>query len=315
MTSILLTQSRMFPEEDFAKQPLPAMTTLRAASKVLRSHAVASASASRFLVQDPPRRDPERKTGCGVLVGGNLDSAMAASASRRGNDDNGKASKKDKNNKDSGKSESSGAAADQLDPFDLTDLTTAFDRAEEHFTSELKKLRSAGGGKFTAEAIGAIPVQPDRKNPQTFPLRELATIAPLGGGSGGGAGARRWSILAFDESSIKPILSAVQRAEGFNQQPQRNPDNPLELVMTAEPERVEETAKRAKEACQAWRDRVRGDAHKRTELVKKLKSKGKMLGDDVRRLTEKVQKLQDERMKVIQQREKEVVNAIMARAG
>ncbi|KAL2270200.1 hypothetical protein VTJ83DRAFT_2384 [Remersonia thermophila] len=302
------------------------MTTLRAASKVLRSQAVARVSSSRsaLLAVIRSARPAVASTAPWQRPAGAAAarpfSQTATCQKRKGNDDGGKAGKKDKGHKDSGKAEPSGGAGagEGPDPFNLDDLTAAFSRAEEHFAAELKTLRSAGGGRFTADAIGAIPVQPDRKSPQTFPLRELATIAPLGGvggGGGGGAGARRWSILAFDEASIKPILSAVQKAEGFNQQPQRSPDNPLELVMTAEPERVEETARRAKEVCQAWRERVRGDAHKRAELVKKLKAKGALLSDDARRLTDKVQKLQDERMKVIQQREKEVVNAIMARAG
>jgi ribosome recycling factor len=209
---------------------------------------------------------------------------------------------------------SAGGALANFDPFDLQDIIDAFNRVEEHFMSELRKIRHSGGGKFTADAIGAIPVQPDKKNPQTFPLRELATIAPVGGGSaGGGAGARKWSILAFEESSIKPIMSAVQRAEGFNQQPQRNPENPLELVMTVEPETKEATAARAVKTCTAWRDRVRNEAHKRIDIHKKLFAQGKLVKDDAKRLNDKVQKLQDERMKVIKTREKEVTDAIMAR--
>ncbi|AEO53890.1 hypothetical protein MYCTH_2075565 [Thermothelomyces thermophilus ATCC 42464] len=195
--------------------------------------------------------------------------------------------------------------ADGPDPFDFGDLQAAFDRAEKRFGEELKKLRA--GGRSNADAIGAIPVQPDKRSPQTtFPLRELATVAPLGG--------RRWSILAFEEASVKPIISAVQRSDGFGgQQPQRSADNPLELTVTVEPERADALARRAKDLCQAWRTRVRDDAHRRAELHKKWRADGLLLADDLHRLKEKLQKLQDERMRGIQAKEKEVVAAIMAR--
>ncbi|KAK3300845.1 ribosome recycling factor-domain-containing protein [Chaetomium fimeti] len=199
-----------------------------------------------------------------------------------------------------------GAEADGVNPFDFTDLQNAFDRAESHFSEELKKLRS--GGRFNAEVIGAIPVQPDKKQPaQTFPLRELATVAPLGG--------RRWSILAFEEGSVKPIVSAVQRSPEFNQQPQRSADNPLELTMTVEPERADALARRAKEVCQAWRVRVRDDAHRRAVQHKKWRGEGVVLSDDAHKLKDKLQKLQDERMKGILAKEKEVIAAVMARAS
>ncbi|KAL2260130.1 hypothetical protein VTK26DRAFT_5957 [Humicola hyalothermophila] len=190
------------------------------------------------------------------------------------------------------------------DIFDLTPVTEAFNRAEKRFLEELKKLRT--GGRFNADAIGAIPVQPDRRSPQTFPLRELATVAPLGG--------RRWSILAFEEESVKAILSAVQRSDGFNQQPQRSDDNPLELTMTVEPERADALARRAKEVCQAWRTRVRDESHRRAEAHKKARAEGLISKDELFQLKNKLQKLQDERMKGIADREKEVVAQIMAKA-
>jgi ribosome recycling factor len=194
---------------------------------------------------------------------------------------------------------------DIIDPFDFTDLQTAFDRAEKRFLDDLKKLRT--GGRFNADTIGSIPVQPDKKDPQTFPLHQLATVAPLGG--------RRWSILAFEEASVKPIMSAVQRSEQFNQQPQRSEDNPLELTMTVEPERAEALVKRAKEVCQAWRTRVREEAHRRGEMHKRWREEKVVGSDDLYKLREKLQKLQDERMKGILGKEKEVVAGIMARAG
>jgi ribosome recycling factor len=192
-----------------------------------------------------------------------------------------------------------------INPYDFTDLHDAYSALEKRFVDELKQLRS--GGKGFAEAIGAVPVRVDKKSPQVFPLRELATVAPLGG--------RRWSILAFEESSVKPIMSAVQRSDHFNQQPQRSEDNPLELVMTVEPERVDALSRRAMDICNAWRNRVREETHNRGEKTKKYCRQRRITSDDLHRLKEKAKKFQDEQMKIIQAKEKEVVQLIMARSS
>lgn len=254
-----------------------------------------------------PSRALDARRAAWQLQIGRAFSQTARCEKRKGNKNN-----NNNNNSKAAASGNSDAAADadrpQPDPeapFDFADLTYGFDRAEKRFTEELKKLRA--GGRFNAEAIGAIPVQVDKRSAETYPLRELATVAPLGG--------RRWSILAFEESSVKAIVSAVQRSDEFNQQPQRSPDNPLELTMTVEPERADDLARRAKEVCQAWRTRVRDEAHRRAETHKRWRAEGVILADDLHRLKEKLQKLQDERMKVIVAKEKEVVQQIMARAS
>ncbi|KAJ4296106.1 hypothetical protein N0V88_004808 [Collariella sp. IMI 366227] len=184
------------------------------------------------------------------------------------------------------------------EPFNLSDLSHAFDRLESRYTEDLKKLRT--GGRFNADTIGAIPVQPDKKSTQSYPLRELATVAPP----------RRTA-----ESSVKPIISAVQRSDEFNQQPQRSEDNPLELTMTVEPERAEALVKRAKDVCQQWRTKVREEAHKRGELHKRWRAEKVIVGDDLHSLKGQLQKMQDERMKVILGKEKEAVGLIMAKAS
>ncbi len=150
-------------------------------------------------------------------------------------------------------------------------------------------------------------MQVDKKSTQTFALRELATVAPLGG--------RRWSILAFEEDSVKAIVSAVQRSDEFNQQPQRSEENPLELTMMVEPERAEALVKRVKDVCQAWRTKVRDEVHRRTEQNKKWKGEGVLLDDGFHMLKTKLQKLQDERMKVILAKEKEATQQVTARAS
>lgn len=167
----------------------------------------------------------------------------------------------------------------------------------------LRQIRQ--GGRFSAEAIGALPVQADRSSGVTFPVRELATVTPAGG--------RRWSILAFEESSVKAIMSAVQRSEAFNQQPQRSEENPLELVLVVEPERAEEVVKRVKGECQAWRERLREEAHKREKVNKKWRAGGVIVEDDLTRLKGMVQKVQDERMKGVAQKEKEVLQFLAAK--
>ncbi|KAK4168807.1 ribosome recycling factor-domain-containing protein [Cladorrhinum sp. PSN259] len=220
-----------------------------------------------------------------------------------------------KDGKDTSPSSSSAPASNPADPnepvpsaenpYQFSDLTYAFDKAEKRFTEELRKLRA--GGRFSAEVIGAIPVTLEKNSHNSFPLRELATIAPLGG--------RRWSILAFEEDSVKHIQAAVQRSDDFNQQPQRSEDNPLELIMTVELERADTLTKHAKEICQNWRNKIRDEAHKRETLHKKWKADKLIVSDDLYKLREKMKKLQDDKMKVILTKEKEATAQIMAKAG
>ncbi|KAM7192277.1 Ribosome recycling factor domain containing protein [Rhypophila sp. PSN 637] len=201
---------------------------------------------------------------------------------------------------------------DPENPFDFADLIYTFDKAEAYHTSELSKIKnppsSGGGSSLAVETIGAIPVIPDRKVAPhvTYPLRELAAIASLGGG-------RKYSILAFEESSIKPIMSAVQTSAEFNQQPQKSEENPLELIITVDPERAEQLVKRVKDVCLNWRGKIRDVSHKREALHKKWKTAGVIVNDDLHRLKEKVQKLQDERMKVVLAKEKEALAAVAKR--
>ncbi|CAP69214.1 uncharacterized protein PODANS_1_8820 [Podospora anserina S mat+] len=218
-----------------------------------------------------------------------------------------------KGGKKSNKKEKGGAPAQQQqqeaqpsaaaeDPFNLDPLIALFQKTESHYTSQLALLRSPTG-RFNVESIGAIPVSLDKKSTVTYRLQELATVAPLGG--------RRWSILAFEEASVKPIISAVLKSPDFNQQPQRNEENPLELTMTVEPEKVDDLVKRAKDLCTEWRNKLRDETHKHETHVKKNKS---LLKDDLFKIKEALKKLQDERMKVVANKEKEVVAAIQSKA-
>ncbi|KAK4180756.1 ribosome recycling factor domain-containing protein [Triangularia setosa] len=216
-----------------------------------------------------------------------------------------------KKGKKSNKKEKGGSALPQEqessssgveDPFNLDPLTALFQKTESHYTSQLALLRSPTG-RFNVESIGAIPVSLDKKSPVTYRLQELATVAPLGG--------RRWSILAFEEASVKPIISAVLKSPDFNQQPQRNEENSLELTMTVEPEKVDDLVKRTKDLCTEWRNKLRDETHRHETHVKKKS----LLKDDLFKIKEALKKLQDERMKVVANKEKEVVAAIQSKAG
>ncbi|KAK0728997.1 ribosome recycling factor domain-containing protein [Apiosordaria backusii] len=215
----------------------------------------------------------------------------------------GKKGKKNNNKKEKGAAAPQEAESPGEDPFSLDPLIALFQKTESHYTSQLALLRSPTG-RFNAEAIGAIPVPIDKKSSVTYRLQELATVATLGG--------RRWSILAFEEASVKPIISAVLKSPDFNQQPQRSEENPLELTMTIEPEKVDDLVKRAKDLCTEWRNKLRDETHKHETHVKKNKS---LLKDDLFKIKEALKKLQDERMKVVANQEKEAVAGIQAKAG
>lgn len=107
-----------------------------------------------------------------------------------------------------------------------------------------------------------------------FPLRELAQVVPRTN--------RTISLLANDKSHVKPIMSAIQASGAFNQQPQKDPENELELVMRVEVERPEEVKRRLKEVCHVWRERVRGVRQKREKVISGWK-KDKVVSADVGR--------------------------------
>ncbi|KEZ46022.1 hypothetical protein SAPIO_CDS1430 [Scedosporium apiospermum] len=140
------------------------------------------------------------------------------------------------------------------DPHNFADITSRFTKLSERYKSDLKQFRQ--GGKSNPDVIGALPVA--TKGGETFPLRELAQVVSRG---------RSISLLVNDKSFVKPVMSAVQASELFNQQPQRDPENELELVMKVEMERPEEVARRLKDLCHRWRERVREVKTKRDKVI------------------------------------------------
>lgn len=141
-------------------------------------------------------------------------------------------------------------------------------------------------------------MQPDRSSPQTYPLRELASVVQRGG--------RSVSVIVSDAAYVKPVMSAVQASEAFNQQPQRDPDNDLELVLRVEHEDPEEQAKRLKGECNAWKDAVRGVLATRKSKHATWQKAKHLTKDDVKTLDKKVKALQDKKLEAIEKREKQL---------
>ncbi|KAH8880062.1 ribosome recycling factor [Thozetella sp. PMI_491] len=221
-------------------------------------------------------------------------------------------SKKDSGASKEGASGSSGSKdekgrvqANPEDPFDLTDVEQAFDRLGRRHEEELKQMRS--GGRFTPEVIGALLVRPEKGSSATYPLREVAQVAPKGG--------RTISILVSEARLVKAVQSAILNSENYNQQPQVAEDNELELLMKVEPEPTDALVKRAKEVLHRWREEVRAERHKRDVVNKKWVADKVLSTDDKRKLDKELQKVQDARMNAINNKEKEVLKLIASSQG
>ncbi|KAK1690470.1 ribosomal recycling factor [Colletotrichum godetiae] len=193
---------------------------------------------------------------------------------------------------------------DPTDPLNFADVASRFASLSSHHTEILKKLQS--GDRFSPDAIGALAIQPDRKDPSTtYPLRELAEIVPRPGG-------RTVSLLLHDKDYVKPVMAAVQASPDFNQQPQRDPDNELELVLKVEATNKDVVVRRAKDAAQAWRDKMRVATEKRKKLHAKWEKEKSIVPDLKRRADKELQKVQDKDMKVVDAVEQQTVKKLQA---
>ncbi|OTB04495.1 hypothetical protein M426DRAFT_11646 [Hypoxylon sp. CI-4A] len=187
------------------------------------------------------------------------------------------------------------------EPLDFADVESRLRRHDEHFRELLKKLKT--GGRFNPDVVGSLRVVPDRKRrpDASYPLRDVAQVIPRGG--------RTISVLAHEEAYVKAIMSAVQASPDFNQQPQRDPDNELELVLKIEPERRDDLVRRVKAACNEWRDRVRSVRQKRDKLHATWKKDG-ALGPDAKRTADKeLDKVIKSKMGEIDDAEKDALKA------
>lgn len=180
---------------------------------------------------------------------------------------------------------------------DLSDVDTEYAKIDERFEKRLREFK-ASGGRFNPDLLGQLKIQPDRSSPQTYPLRELASVVHRGG--------RSVSIMVSDPSYVKPVMSAVQNSEEFNQQPQRDPDNDLELLLRIEPENPEEQAKRLKGECNAWKDAVREVLATRKSKHATWQKAKHLTKDDVKTLDKTVKAMQDKKLEAIEKREKQL---------
>lgn len=191
-------------------------------------------------------------------------------------------------------------ASDSADPLNFADVTSRWAAADAHFRDAIKKL--CAGGRFNPDVIGALQVQPDRKSTQTFPLRELAEVVPRGG--------RTISLLVHEREYLKPIVGAIQASADFNQQPQRDPDNELELLLKVELERKEDQVKRLKTLCQGWKDRVRAAKAKREKQLDKWAKDKTILVDINRKGHDELGKMQKKKFDEIDKAEEQAIRAL-----
>jgi len=211
----------------------------------------------------------------------------------------------------SSKDGAASGAADEIDPLDFTPLTSTFPGIDVHFKTQLQALLH--GGRFNPDQLGTLNVTVKSVVPaddmsgtkvtkvEDFPLRELCQVVPRG---------RTLSLLVNDKEYIKPILSAIQASPDFNQQPQRSDENDLELILKVEMERKEDVIKRVKDLTQTWRERVRHARGKHEKLMKEWKRKGAIRADQLRKAENELQKVQNKKMKEIDDDEARAVKQL-----
>ncbi|KAK8016342.1 ribosomal recycling factor protein [Apiospora rasikravindrae] len=207
----------------------------------------------------------------------------------------------------SGSSTSGGGGSSSQHPtptpeeaLDFADVHSRLTKLASHANESLKKIKS--GGRFNPDLIGSVKVQPDRKESSvSYPIRELASVIPKGG--------RTISLLVHEAAYIKPIMSAVQAHRDFNQQPQRSPDNELELILKVEPEKREDLAKRVKAICHDWRERIRDVRQRRDKLHAAWKKDGSMLPDAKRKADTELDKVIKAEVAKVDAAEKETMKA------
>ena len=189
------------------------------------------------------------------------------------------------------------------DVLDFADVESRLAKLSSNANESLKKIKS--GGRFNPDLIGAVKVQPDRKDAVSYPIRELASVIPKGG--------RTISILVHEAVNIKPIMSAVQSHRDFNQQPQRSPDNELELILKVEAESREDVAKRIKAICHDWRERIRDVRQRRDKLHAAWKKDGSLLPDAKRKADTELDKVIKAEVAKVDAAEKETTKATESR--
>ena len=167
------------------------------------------------------------------------------------------------------------------EPLNFDDVNSRLQKHAEHFKASLKKMQT--GSRFDPDAIGTLRVTIDKKTGEAYPLRELAQVVPRGG--------RAVSLLVHEAGYVKPIMSAVQTSDQFNQQPQRDPDNELELILKVEVEKPEGLVKRVKAVAHEWRERIRAVRQKRDKVHATWRKEGAMLPDSKKTADKELEKI------------------------
>ncbi|ETS74802.1 hypothetical protein PFICI_13286 [Pestalotiopsis fici W106-1] len=271
---------------------------VRPTSAALR--AAASSSSQSFAVAAPLR--PFHTTPCRLKKGGkgkHAEERQSGKGSKSKSNDGSSAAAPASTPSSSSGGSSQHPTPNPEEPLDFADVQSRLAKASEAPAEALKKLKS--GGRFNPDLIGSLRVQPDKKEAATYPLRELAQVVPKGG--------RTISLLVHEEASIKPIMSAIQASRDFNQQPQRDPDNELELVLKMELESREDVARRAKAVCHEWREKVRQVRQKRDKVHAAWKKDGLLLPDAKRKADTELDKVIKAKVAEIDAAEKEALKA------
>ncbi|KXJ91196.1 ribosome recycling factor domain-containing protein [Microdochium bolleyi] len=174
-----------------------------------------------------------------------------------------------------------GPTANPADPLNFGDVKARHEKQSEHFVEKLKKFRA--GGRFNPDVISSLPVVTDKATGESYPLRELGQVVPKGG--------RTISIILHEAGYVKPVMSAIQASADFNQQPQRDPDNELELVLKIEAEKPDDVAKRIKAICHDWRGRVKLIRQKRDKQHTAWRKDGLVTEDDKKLADKELEKV------------------------
>ncbi|KAI1119278.1 ribosome recycling factor [Nemania sp. NC0429] len=155
------------------------------------------------------------------------------------------------------------------EPLNFADVESRLRKEADHFKAAFKKVHA--GGRFDPDVIGGLSVAVDRKAGTSYPLRELAQVVPRGG--------RAVSLLVHEADHVRAIMSAVQASPEFNQQPQRDPDNELELVLKVQPETRDDLVRRVRDLANDWTARVRLIRQKRDKTHVAWKKAGAVGAD------------------------------------
>ncbi|KAI0521544.1 ribosome recycling factor [Xylaria bambusicola] len=185
------------------------------------------------------------------------------------------------------------------DPLNFADVNSRLQQRAEKSKAALKMQTAA---RFDPDVVGGLPVTIDKKTGETYPLRELAQVVPRGG--------RAVSFLVHEAEYVQPIMSAVQKSPKFNQQPQRDPDNELELVLKVEAERPEDVIKRIKVVTNEWRERIRYIRQKRDKLHATWKKAKEIVPDMQKKADQEVEKIIKAAIAEVKEAEKAAIKAV-----